>query len=268
VDKIIFCQGGLGDHLALSTLPEEFSKLGHDVYLYKNYLVRNDQIFNLVWRLNPFIKGFSEQCPNSGHIFSDPPNGSIPWMSHVERTNGIFSNNLSPKIYRHHNKIDYLKDKIILNLECISADYDIDNIIKLTKELIKNKNIDKNNILHLCINTNVNQYKNSFHNHKDIHFPMECKNLDYIVSSHCLEHLENWVDVLDYWYSKLKIGGILFLYLPDYSQLYWRPWNNRKHKTIFSSNIIYDYMISKRYKNIFKSGIDLNNSFMIFGEKC
>lgn len=99
-------------------------------------------------------------------------------------------------------------------------------------------------------------------------FPNECKELDYVVSSHCLEHLENWVDVLDYWHSKLKIGGILFLYLPDYSQLYWRPWNNRKHKNIFSSEIIYDYMKSKGYKNIFRSGTDLNNSFMIFGQKC
>jgi len=96
-------------------------------------------------------------------------------------------------------------------------------------------------------------------------FPYE--NLDYIFSSHCLEHIPYWSDVMDYWYSKLKIGGVLFLYLPDYSQEYWRPWNNRKHANILSPTIIEDYMKDRGYINIFKSGIDLNNAFMIFGEK-
>lgn len=96
-------------------------------------------------------------------------------------------------------------------------------------------------------------------------FPYE--NLDYIFSSHCLEHLYDWVNVLDYWTTKLKIGGVLFLYLPDYSQEYWRPWNNRKHLNIFNTQIISDYMKDNNYKNIFYSGVDLNNAFMIVGEK-
>jgi len=96
-------------------------------------------------------------------------------------------------------------------------------------------------------------------------FPYD--DLDYIFSSHCLEHITYWPDVMDYWYSKLKIGGVLFLYLPDYSQEYWKPWNNRKHANIFTPNIIEDYMKDRGYINIFKSGIDLNNAFMIFGEK-
>lgn len=101
-----------------------------------------------------------------------------------------------------------------------------------------------------------------------LNFPPYFKNqLDYIFSSHCLEHLQNWVDVLDYWTSFLKKGGILFLYLPDYSQVYWRPWNNKKHLNIFTPQIIADYMEDRGYKNIFKSGVDLNNAFMIFGEK-
>ena len=28
--------------------------------------------------------------------------------------------------------------------------------------------------------------------------------VDYIFSSHCLEHIDNWVDVLDYWYDNIK----------------------------------------------------------------
>jgi predicted SAM-dependent methyltransferase len=93
------------------------------------------------------------------------------------------------------------------------------------------------------------------------------KNLDYIYSSHCLEHITNWVEVLEYWHSCLKEGGVIFLYLPAYSQEYWRPWNNRKHMNIFKPKIIKDWMKHKNFKNIFCSKKDLNNSFMIVGEK-
>ena len=100
-----------------------------------------------------------------------------------------------------------------------------------------------------------------------LNFPESLQDLDYVFSSHCLEHLHNWVCVLDYWTSKLRSGGILFLYLPDYSQEYWRPWNNRKHVNILTPEILKDYMIDNGYKHVFASGVDLNNSFMIVGEK-
>jgi SAM-dependent methyltransferase len=89
--------------------------------------------------------------------------------------------------------------------------------------------------------------------------------VDFVYSSHCLEHLSDWVTALDYWTSKLKHGGVLFLYLPHYSQEYWRPWNNRKHLHAFTPEIIKDYMISRNYKHIFNSERDLNDSFMIVG---
>lgn len=91
--------------------------------------------------------------------------------------------------------------------------------------------------------------------------------VDYIYSSHCLEHLSDWVKALDYWTQTLKKGGILFLYLPHYNQEYWRPWNNRKHLHVLTTEIINDYMIDRKYTNIFYSGPDLNDSFMIVGEK-
>ena len=91
--------------------------------------------------------------------------------------------------------------------------------------------------------------------------------VDYIYSSHCLEHLDNWVETLELWLSKLKEGGVLFLYLPDFSQKYWRPWFNCKHRHCFTSQIIETFLKDKNMKNIFVSGIDLNNSFMIVCEK-
>ena len=90
--------------------------------------------------------------------------------------------------------------------------------------------------------------------------------VDYIFSSHCLEHVENWIDTIEYWLTKLKAGGCLCLYLPDYSQTYWRPWNNRKHRSIMNPQYIVDLLKKKNCKNIFVTGVDLNNSFAIVCE--
>ncbi len=85
--------------------------------------------------------------------------------------------------------------------------------------------------------------------------------VDYIFSSHCLEHVDNWVETLEYWITNIKSGGILFLYLPDFSQKYWRPWNNHKHKHCFTPEIIKQFLVDHNCKNIFVTGVDLNNSF-------
>jgi hypothetical protein len=98
-----------------------------------------------------------------------------------------------------------------------------------------------------------------------IHLPEQI--VDYIFSSHCLEHVDDWVSTLEYWISKIKSSGVLFLYLPDFSQKYWRPWNNRKHKNVFTPSIIEGFLLDHNMKNIFISGIDLNNSFMVVCEK-
>ena len=91
--------------------------------------------------------------------------------------------------------------------------------------------------------------------------------VDYIFSSHCLEHIaSDWYGILQYWKSKIKPGGTLFLYLPDYSQEYWRPWNNRKHVHAFTPRIIADAFDALDLSNRFISEIDLNNSFMAMGQ--
>ena len=92
--------------------------------------------------------------------------------------------------------------------------------------------------------------------------------VDYIFSSHCLEHLPDWVSALDHWGTRLKYGGTLLLYLPHFDQKYWRPWNNRKHIHVLSSEIISCYLRDRGYRNIMASGIDLNHSFMVVAEKA
>jgi SAM-dependent methyltransferase len=107
----------------------------------------------------------------------------------------------------------------------------------------------------------------AFDDGKDAHkLPWDL--VDYVFSSHCLEHVYDWIDALEVWTDRIKSGGHLFLYLPDYSQEYWRPWNNRKHVNIFTPEIIRDYLEhTGLYKNIFVSGVDAYNSFMAFAQK-
>ena len=91
--------------------------------------------------------------------------------------------------------------------------------------------------------------------------------VDYIFSSHCLEHVkENWYNVLDYWLSKIKEGGILFLYLPHEKQLYWNTSSNRKHIHSFNGIEIGNYLRELGHK-VFIGGCDANHSFTVICEK-
>ena len=92
---------------------------------------------------------------------------------------------------------------------------------------------------------------------------------DYIFSSHCLEHLPNWVDALDVWNDVLKPGGVVFLYLPDHSQVYWRSWHNRKHIHNLTPEIVGNYFYDQpdKWTDIWVSNVDLNNSFIVMAHK-
>lgn len=91
--------------------------------------------------------------------------------------------------------------------------------------------------------------------------------VDYIFSSHCLEHLDRWVDVLDHWYNHLAYGGTLFLYLPHPSQKYWAPFSNRKHVHFLHPKDLKAYLKHRGYKKIFVSKRDLNHSYCVMAEK-
>ena len=91
--------------------------------------------------------------------------------------------------------------------------------------------------------------------------------LDYIYSSHCLEHVDDWVATLEYWASCLKSTGVLFLYLPHREQLYWNPWNNRKHKHVLDAEMITKCLERFGFGNILSTGRDLNHSFTVVAEK-
>lgn len=91
---------------------------------------------------------------------------------------------------------------------------------------------------------------------------------DYIFSSNMLEHyVGNWCLVLDHWWNKLKCGGNIFLYLPSYKSVYWRPWNNFKHIHIFTPEILKDYFEDRGWENINISNYDLNYCFSVVASK-
>jgi len=91
--------------------------------------------------------------------------------------------------------------------------------------------------------------------------------VDFIYSSHCLEHLHDWVMALEYWASHIRPGGVLFLYLPHRSQHYWNPWNNRKHLHVLDEEMVSKCIKNLGFVNIFHSERDLNHSFIVVGEK-
>ena len=95
------------------------------------------------------------------------------------------------------------------------------------------------------------------------------KEYDYIFSSHCLEHVSNYTKALEYWTKHLRIGGILFLYLPHYDCQYWRPWEmpTKRHIHQFYPEQMISMLKTLGYKNIFNSERDLAFSFAIYGEK-
>lgn len=70
------------------------------------------------------------------------------------------------------------------------------------------------------------------------------KSMDFVFSSHLLEHIENFEDALREWWRVIKVGGHLVLYLP-HKKFYpniGQPGANPDHKHDFEPNDIADAM--------------------------
>lgn len=95
--------------------------------------------------------------------------------------------------------------------------------------------------------------------------------LDYIFSSHCIEHLENWRDALTLWVRKIKPAGVIFIYAPHKSMLLWRPlaaWVGEDHKWSPDVETIEKALSSLGCKIIFSDpGPDIYYSFHVIAVK-
>lgn len=95
--------------------------------------------------------------------------------------------------------------------------------------------------------------------------------LDFVFSSHCLEHLYRWKDVLKLWASKLRLGGILFLYLPHRSMKLWNPggpWVGGHHKWLPTQEVLVPFLSAIQMEIIdFNPERDAYWSFYIVAKK-
>jgi len=68
--------------------------------------------------------------------------------------------------------------------------------------------------------------------------------LDYVFTSHLLEHLERPYEAINEWARALKPGGILFLYLPHPSCSMWQPENLPAHLWMPDPLVVSEYFNS------------------------
>ena len=88
---------------------------------------------------------------------------------------------------------------------------------------------------------------------------------DYVFSSHCLEHLTNPVAALEHWKTRLRPGGVLFLYLPHPDMEYWLPQFNRKHLHTWTPEQMQRLVADLGFENVIGSERDLAWSFAVVG---
>lgn len=108
-------------------------------------------------------------------------------------------------------------------------------------------------------------FDDEFHANK---LPHETE-LEYIFSSHCLEHVEGWERTIEYWYKALKDSGILFLYLPDTACEYWDVdfMPTKRHVNNLSPKVVKYIMEQVGFRNVFASERDAAFSFCVYGER-
>lgn len=118
--------GGLGDSLQFSTLPEEFYKQqGRETYLLDGTTFRNKEIYDLVWELNPYVKGIKGGERNAGDLpkFEPIENHTGNWISNWEHLHGLKPTNIRPKIYYNPKKIEEHQDSILVDLSSITINH-------------------------------------------------------------------------------------------------------------------------------------------------
>jgi hypothetical protein len=127
-EKIIVIEqpwGGLGDNLQFSTLPELYNKLGYKVYISVANAYRNPEIFDLVWKLNPFISGFSNRPPNAGPCRCQGDYFKTPdYCTDIEVAHGLTNGYRKyPVVYYTPKLIPELSSCLLYDTTAISITY-------------------------------------------------------------------------------------------------------------------------------------------------
>jgi len=95
--------------------------------------------------------------------------------------------------------------------------------------------------------------------------------LDFVFSSHCLEHIVQWQETLTKWVDKLKLNGIIFLYLPHPECKIWEPGSpmiGNGHVWIPTCENIKTALLTRNCEIVsFDDGPDAMYSFYVCGKR-
>jgi hypothetical protein len=126
--------GGLGDNLQFTTLPELYSKLGYKVYISNKNAYRNNELYDLIWKLNPFIEGTTDLPENAGASKGLFLTGNF--IKDIEITHGLVNGYRKyPVIYYKPIKIDGLDNYIFYDITSISTHPDDNELISSFKSI-------------------------------------------------------------------------------------------------------------------------------------
>jgi len=88
---------------------------------------------------------------------------------------------------------------------------------------------------------------------------------DYAFSSHLLEHLADPVAAIEHWKTRLRAGGVLFLYLPHPDMAYWKPQHCRRHLHTWTPAQMAELLRDIGFVDVLHSERDLAWSFACVG---
>lgn len=129
--------GGVGDNLQHSWIPIIFSQMGYDVYVSNRIPYRNPEIKELVWDLNPYIKGYSDEEPNCGDIPTIIyKHKGLGFLENWQVAHGLVPEIRYPLVYYPPKKVKEVKGKILIDLTAQSSNgiYDHEKL----REYIRN----------------------------------------------------------------------------------------------------------------------------------
>ena len=126
--------GGLGDSLQFSTLPEEFYKQqGKETYIWADAPFRNQEIYDLVWGKNPYVKGRKSGPRTAGDLLEYGNRKKTgDWIKDWESVHGLEPVNSLPKIYYKPEKVEGFEDTILVDFTSISIDHNWSEHIEQT----------------------------------------------------------------------------------------------------------------------------------------
>ena len=149
-NKVIFGQpwGGLGDNLAYSNLPQLYSQADKEFYISRFNYVRNKEIYDLVWKRNPFVNKKTILPPNIGSKISLLEDSCIDEklniIQNINIKHGFHAGDGYPQIFidsgmtsrkvKYENVADFSGFSIFKTL---GLTYDLNELKNIEQEILK-----------------------------------------------------------------------------------------------------------------------------------